>query len=86
MNRVALIGRAASAFWESPINSGKEVSVREMQVSRGGRDVGVAHQALDDVEVLSPADEARRIAVTPAVSKVLTGHARRGPGLHDQVM
>src|ERR1039458_1568194 len=48
--------------------------------------VGVAHQSLDDVDVLAPAHEARGIAVAPPVSKVPTGRSRRGPGLYHQVV
>ena len=46
----------------------------------------MAHETLDDVDVLAPAHEARGIAVTPPVSKVPTGHARRGPGLYHQIV
>jgi len=45
----------------------------------------VAHQSLDDVDVLAP-DEARGVAVTPPVSKVPTGHASRGPGLYHEIV
>ena len=57
-----------------------------MQVSRGRRDVGVAHQSPDDVNVLAPAHEGSGIGLAPAVGMVPTGHVRRGPGLHDQVV
>ena len=66
----------ASAFWKSPIDGGKQIGVREVQVSRGRGDVGMAHKALHYMDVLATADEARRIAVTPAVSEVPSGHAR----------
>ena len=36
-----------------------------MQIPACGRDVGMAHQALDNVNVLAPADEALGIGVTP---------------------
>ena len=72
---------ANSAFREGPVDSLEEIRVREMQVPRGRRDVGMAHQALDDVDVLSPAHEARGVGVAPPVGEVPTGHARRGPGL-----
>ena len=49
-----------------------------MQVPRYRRDVRVAHEALHDVDVLSPAHEARSVAVTPPV-RMPTGHARRVP-------
>jgi hypothetical protein len=52
-----------------------------MQVPTCGRDVGMAHQTLDDADVFCPAHEARGIAVTPPVGKVPSGHARRSPGL-----
>jgi hypothetical protein len=45
-----------------------------------------AHQAPDYVDVLSRAHEDRGMAVTPPVGKVPTDCARRGPGLHDQVV
>ena len=57
-----------------------------MQVPACGRDVGMAHQALNDVDVLAPAHEARGVGVTPTVWVVPTGHARSGPGLYDQVV
>ena len=41
---------------------------------------------LDDVNVLAPAHEARGIAVRPPVSKVPSGHSRRGPGLYHQIV
>ena len=68
--------RTLSALGERPVNSLEEVGVREVQVPRGRGDVGMAHQALNDVDVLSPAHEARRIGMTPAVGVVPTGHAR----------
>jgi hypothetical protein len=46
----------------------------------------MTHQALDHVKVHATADEARGIAVTPAMSKVPTGHARRGPGLQHETV
>jgi hypothetical protein len=46
-----------------------------MQVPACGRDVGVAHESLDDVDILASAHEARGIAVTPPVSKVSTVYA-----------
>ncbi len=67
--------RALSAFRESPVDSIDEVRVREMQVPTCGRDVGMAHQALDDVDVHAPAHEARGVGVTPPVGEVPTGHA-----------
>jgi hypothetical protein len=51
-----------------------------MQVSRGRRNVGVAHEALDDIDVLALANEARRIAVTPPVGKVPTTYTGRSQG------
>ena len=57
-----------------------------MQVPVCGRDVGVAHQALDDVDVLAPAHEARGVGLTPPVCKVPTGHSRRSPGLYHQIV
>jgi hypothetical protein len=46
----------------------------------------MAHQSLNDVNVLAPAHEARGIGVTPPVSKVPTGHGRRGPGLYHEIV
>jgi hypothetical protein len=46
----------------------------------------VAHQSLDDVNVLATAHEGSGIAMAPAVGMVPTGHVRLGPGLHDQVV
>ncbi len=46
----------------------------------------MAHQALDDVDVLSPAHEARGVGVPPAVWVVAAVHARSSPGLEDQVV
>ncbi len=63
-----------SVFWERPRDGGKEVSVRQVQIPRGRSDVGMAQQALDDVDVHAPAHEARVIGVTPPMSKVPTGH------------
>jgi hypothetical protein len=57
--------RALSARGKRPVDGGEEVRVREVQVPACGHDVGMAHQALDDVDVLATADEARRIAVAP---------------------
>jgi hypothetical protein len=78
--------RPDSALWERPVDGGEEIGVLEMQVSRGRRDAGMAHQALDDVDVLAPAHKARGIALTPAVGEVPSGHARRGPGLQHQAV
>ena len=52
---------------------GAEGGVRQALVARGGGDVEVAHQTLDDVDVLTSLDEARGIGVAPAVREVLTG-------------
>src|SRR5271157_5984270 len=48
--------------------------------------VGMAHQALDNVDVHAPAKEVRSVAVTPPVGKVPTAHARRSPGLAHQIV
>ena len=61
-----------SAFWERPVDGGQEVCIGQVKVARGRRDVGVAHQALDDVDVLASAHEARGVAVTPTVGEVPT--------------
>lgn len=52
----------------------------------GRRDVGVACQTLHDVDVLSPADEARGVSVTSPVWVMPPGHARRSAGLEDEVV
>ena len=44
----------------------------------------MAHQALDDTDVLTPAHKARGIGVTPAVRVVPAGQA--GPGIENQVV
>jgi len=55
-----------------------------MQVARGHRNVGMAHQALHDVDVLTPTHEARGITVTPTVGKVPAGH--RYTPQHDRML
>jgi hypothetical protein len=57
-----------------------------VQVARGRRDVRLAHQTVDGVDDFFPAHESRGMAVTPPVGKVLSGHARRGPGLCHQLL
>ena len=78
--------QALSTWRERPVEGRKEVRVGEMQVPRGRGDVGMAHQTLDDVDLLAPAHEARGVGVTPAVWVVPTRHARRGPALEDQIV
>ncbi len=65
-----------SVFWERPVDGFEEVRVRQVQVPRGRRDVGMAHEALDDVYVLTPTHEARGVGVPPAVWVVPAGHTR----------
>jgi hypothetical protein len=64
------------ALREGPVNGGEKIGILEIQVSRRRRDVGMAHQALDDADVLAPAHQARGIAVAPSVREMPTGHAR----------
>ncbi len=46
----------------------------------------MSHESLDDVDVLAPTHEACGIGMAPPVGKVPTGHARRDPRLHDQIV
>ncbi len=55
---------AVSALWERQIYGGEEIGVRQVQVPGH---VGVAHQALHDVDVLAAAHEARGVGMPPAV-------------------
>ena len=57
-----------------------------MQIPGCGRDAGMTHEALDDVDIHAPAHEARGVAVTPPVRVMSTGHACQRPGLEDQVV
>ena len=57
-----------------------------MKAARGRRDVGVAHQALDDMDVLASALEARGVAVAPSVGEVPTAYARQSSGLCHQIL
>jgi hypothetical protein len=51
-----------------------------------GHDVAMAHQSLDDVDVLSPAHEARGVVVPPPLSKVPTGQSCPSPSLYNQIV
>ena len=50
-----------------------QVGIGEVQVPRRGGNVGVAHEALDDADVSSTAQQAGRIGVAPVVGEVATG-------------
>jgi len=63
------------------IDGVEEIRVRQVKAALCRRDVGMAHETLDDADVLSPTHQACGIAVAPLVGKVPTGDTRRGPGL-----
>lgn len=50
-----------SAFRKGPVDGFEKIGVNQVQVARGRSDVGMAHHVLDDVDVLTPAHEARGV-------------------------
>ena len=60
-----------SAFRKRPVEGGEKIGGYKMQVARSRRDVGMAHQPLDDVDVLVPPYEARGIGVAIVITVTL---------------